>query len=133
MNTAAKAMASIGEANNPAEIQRIMQQFQKENMKMDMAGEMMDDALDSAFDGDELDEETDDVMNEVSQSLPRPLKILFASSETCSVSLAANISLSLLFSLGPSLLHQHFTLGVLAVLSTKFKSCAICDILHNLS
>lgn len=65
MGTAAKAMASIGQANDPAEIQRIMQQFQKENMKMEMAGDMMDDALDSAFDGDELDEETDDVMNEV--------------------------------------------------------------------
>ena len=65
MDTAAKAMAAVGQANNPAEIQRIMQQFQRENAKMDMAGEMMDDALDSAFDTDEMEDETDDVMNQV--------------------------------------------------------------------
>lgn len=65
MDTAAKAMAAVGKANNPAEIQRIMQQFQRENAKMDMAGEMMDDALDSAFDTDEMEDETDDVMNQV--------------------------------------------------------------------
>ena len=66
MDTAAKAMASVGKANSPAEIQRIMQQFQRENAKMEMTGEMMDDALDSAFDTDEMEGETDDVMNEVS-------------------------------------------------------------------
>lgn len=65
MDTAAKAMAAVGQANNPVEIQKIMQQFQKENAKMDMAGEMMDDALDSAFDTEDMEDETDDVMNQV--------------------------------------------------------------------
>lgn len=64
MDTAAKAMASVGKANNPAEMQRIMQQFQRENAKSEMAGEMMDDALDSAFDTDDMEGETDDIVDQ---------------------------------------------------------------------
>ena len=71
MDTAAKAMAAVGKANDPMAMQRVMQQFQRENAKMDMAGEMMDDALDSAFDTDEMEDETDDVMNEVSSVAPQ--------------------------------------------------------------
>jgi len=70
MGTAAKAMAAVGEANDPKEIQKIMMQFQKENAKMDMAGEMMDDALDGAFDTEETEDETDEVMNQVPNLSP---------------------------------------------------------------
>ena len=65
MGTASKAMAAVGAANNPQEIQKIMMQFQKENAKMDMTGEMMEDALDSAFDNGEEEDEADEVMNQV--------------------------------------------------------------------
>lgn len=65
MDTAAKAMAAVGKANNPAEMQKIMQQFQRENAKSEMAGEMMDDALDSAFDTDDIEDETDDLVDQV--------------------------------------------------------------------
>ena len=65
MDSAAKAMAAVGQANDPKAIQKIMQEFSKENMKMDMTSEMMEDALDSAFDTEDADDEADDVMNEV--------------------------------------------------------------------
>ena len=65
MDSAAKAMAAVGQANDPKAIQKIMQEFSKENMKMDMTSEMMDDALDSAFDTEDAEDEADDVMNQV--------------------------------------------------------------------
>ena len=65
METAAKAMAAVGGVNDPAAIQKIMQQFQRENAKADMAGEMMDDALDDVFDTEDGEAEADEVMNEV--------------------------------------------------------------------
>lgn len=65
MATASAAMASVGQAANPAKMQQTMQQFAKENAKMDMASEMMGDAVDDALDDDEVEDETDDLMNQV--------------------------------------------------------------------
>jgi len=85
MGTAAKAMAAVGEANNPQEIQKIMMQFQKENAKMDLAGEMMDDALDSAFDNEDEEDEADEVMNQVTPPTQPPtpqLRLLLINADT---------------------------------------------------
>ena len=68
MATASAAMASVGQAANPAKMQQTMQQFAKENAKMDMASEMMGDAVDDALDDDEVEDETDDLMNQVCTS-----------------------------------------------------------------
>ena len=65
MATASAAMASVGQAANPAKMQQTMLQFAKENAKMDMASEMMGDAVDDALDDDEVEDETDDLMNQV--------------------------------------------------------------------
>lgn len=65
MATASAAMASVGQAANPAKMAQTMQQFAKENAKMDMASEMMGDAVDDALDDDEVEDETDDLMNQV--------------------------------------------------------------------
>ena len=77
MATASAAMASVGQAANPAKMQQTMQQFAKENAKMDMASEMMGDAVDDALDDDEVEDETDDLMNQVNASFLSTLTVLF--------------------------------------------------------
>jgi division protein CdvB (Snf7/Vps24/ESCRT-III family) len=64
--TATKAMAGMQKTMNPAEINKTMQQFSKENAKMEMTSEMMNDTIDNALDDDETEEETGELVSQVS-------------------------------------------------------------------
>merc|ERR1712076_9490 len=71
-NTMAQAMAGVTKAMgrmnkqmNLPQIQKIMQEFAKQNEIMEMKGEMMDDAIDGALDDGETEEETDKVVAQV--------------------------------------------------------------------
>ncbi|XP_003387816.1 PREDICTED: charged multivesicular body protein 2b-like [Amphimedon queenslandica] len=63
MGQTSKAMASMNKQVKLEDIQRTMQQFEKESTKMDMAGEMMDDTMDAILSGDE--DEEDEVIGQV--------------------------------------------------------------------
>lgn len=52
---------AMGQMNLPA-LQRIMQEFQRQNEKMEMVSEVMGDAIDDALEGDE-EEETEELVN----------------------------------------------------------------------
>ena len=67
--------------NLPA-IQRIMNEFEKENSMMDMKEDMMSDAVDEVMDEDENEEEEGDkilkeVLDEIGVSLSQQVKIPF--------------------------------------------------------
>lgn len=53
-------MASMNRGLNLPAIQRIMNEFEKENATMDMKEEMMSDAVDDAMDAEEDEEEEGD-------------------------------------------------------------------------
>lgn len=59
-------MASMNRGLNLPAIQRIMNEFEKENATMDMKEEMMSDAVDDAMDAEEDEEEEGDkILKEV--------------------------------------------------------------------
>ena len=60
-------MASMNRGLNLPQIQRIMNEFEKESATMDMKEEMMSDAVDDVMDDEELDEEEegDKILKEV--------------------------------------------------------------------
>lgn len=62
-----QAMASMNRGLNLPQIQKIMQDFEKENSMMDMKEEMMSDAVDDVMDdeAEEEEEEGDKILKEV--------------------------------------------------------------------
>ncbi|GAA5852873.1 hypothetical protein JCM8547_004715 [Rhodosporidiobolus lusitaniae] len=69
MKGATKAMSLMSRQMNLPQIQRILQEFEKESSTMDMKEEMMGDAIDDAMNDDELgeteEEEGDRILEEV--------------------------------------------------------------------
>lgn len=57
MKGVTKAMASMNRQLNLPQIQRILQEFEKQSEIMDMKEEIMNDAIDDAMEGDEDEEE----------------------------------------------------------------------------
>jgi len=67
MRGATRAMAAMNRGLNLPQIQRIMNEFEKENSMMDMKEEMMSDAVDDVMDDEAEDEEEegDKILKEV--------------------------------------------------------------------
>lgn len=63
------AMGTANSAMNTTEMQKIMNEFTRQNEIAAMKEEMMDDALVDAFDNDEVDEEAEDITNQVLSEL----------------------------------------------------------------
>lgn len=62
---ATKAMVSMGQSMNLPELNRIMQEFARENQRMDLTSEVMDDAINMAVGADNEEEEVDQVVDQV--------------------------------------------------------------------
>eukprot|EP00359_Climacostomum_virens_P005276 CAMPEP_0204905816 /NCGR_PEP_ID=MMETSP1397-20131031/5636_1 /ASSEMBLY_ACC=CAM_ASM_000891 /TAXON_ID=49980 /ORGANISM="Climacostomum Climacostomum virens, Strain Stock W-24" /LENGTH=186 /DNA_ID=CAMNT_0052074751 /DNA_START=285 /DNA_END=845 /DNA_ORIENTATION=- len=62
---ATKAMVSMGKTMNLPELNRIMQEFARENQRMDLTSEVMDDAINLAVGDADEEEEADQVVNQV--------------------------------------------------------------------
>ncbi|XP_019879319.1 charged multivesicular body protein 2a [Aethina tumida] len=69
MKGVTKAMASMNRQLNLPQIQRILQEFEKQSEIMDMKEEIMNDAIDDAMEGDDDEEESDAVVNQVLDEL----------------------------------------------------------------
>ncbi|XP_018579429.1 charged multivesicular body protein 2a [Anoplophora glabripennis] len=69
MKGVTKAMASMNRQLNLPQIQRILQEFEKQSEIMDMKEEVMNDAIDDAMEGDDDEEESDAVVNQVLDEL----------------------------------------------------------------
>ncbi|XP_044736497.1 charged multivesicular body protein 2a [Chrysoperla carnea] len=69
MRGVTKAMASMNRQMNMPQIQRILQEFEKQSEIMDMKEEMMNDAIDDAMGEDDDEEETDTVVTQVLDEL----------------------------------------------------------------
>jgi len=73
-------MASMNRGLNLPQIQRIMNEFEKESAAMDMKEEMMSDAVDDVMDDEALDEEEEgdkilkEVLDEIGIGLSQELK-----------------------------------------------------------
>ena len=65
MKGVTKAMGQMNRQMNLPSLQRIMQEFERQNEKMELVSEVMGDAIDDALEGDEEEEETDDLVNQV--------------------------------------------------------------------
>lgn len=98
-------MASMNRGLNLPAIQRIMNEFEKENATMDMKEEMMSDAVDDAMDAEEDEEEEGDkilkeVLDEIGVDLsqqvcnhfPYFISLTFVSADGCADG-TCNISL----------------------------------------
>ncbi|KAH7939672.1 charged multivesicular body protein 2a [Rhipicephalus sanguineus] len=69
MRGVTRAMQSMNKQLNLPQIQKIMQEFEKQSEIMDMKEEMMNDAIDDAMGDDEDEEESDAIVNEVLDEL----------------------------------------------------------------
>ncbi|CAH0560808.1 unnamed protein product [Brassicogethes aeneus] len=69
MKGVTKAMASMNRQLNLPQIQRILQDFEKQSEIMDMKEEIMNDAIDDAMEGDDDEEESDAIVNQVLDEL----------------------------------------------------------------
>ncbi|KAF5301459.1 hypothetical protein FQA39_LY02188 [Lamprigera yunnana] len=69
MKGVTKAMQSMNRQLNLPQIQKILQDFEKQSEIMDMKEEMMNDAIDDAMEGDDDEEETDAVVAQVFDEL----------------------------------------------------------------
>ncbi|XP_050315143.1 charged multivesicular body protein 2a-like [Anthonomus grandis grandis] len=69
MKGVTRAMASMNRQLNLPQIQRILQEFEKQSEIMDMKEEIMNDAIDDAMEGDDDEEESDAVVNQVLDEL----------------------------------------------------------------
>lgn len=69
MRGVTRAMQSMNKQLNLPQIQKIMQEFEKQSEVMDMKEEMMNDAIDDAMGDDEDEEESDAIVNEVLDEL----------------------------------------------------------------
>jgi charged multivesicular body protein 2A len=65
MKGVTKAMAQMNRQLNLPGLQRIMQDFERQNERMEMVSEVMGDAIDDALEGDEEEEETEELVNQV--------------------------------------------------------------------
>ncbi len=65
MSSVAKAMTKMNKAVNVPAINKMMQQFMRENEKSELMQEMMGDAMDDVMDTEGDAEETDKVVNQV--------------------------------------------------------------------
>jgi len=75
MKGVTKAMQSMNRQLNLPQIQRILQEFEKQSEIMDMKEEMMNDAIDDAMEGDEDEEESDAVVSQVLDELGLQLNV----------------------------------------------------------
>ncbi|XP_063906133.1 charged multivesicular body protein 2a [Zophobas morio] len=69
MKGVTKAMQSMNRQLNLPQIQRILQEFEKQSEIMDMKEEIMNDAIDDAMEDDGDEEESDAVVNQVLDEL----------------------------------------------------------------
>ncbi|OQV25290.1 Charged multivesicular body protein 2a [Hypsibius exemplaris] len=69
MKGVAKAMGQMNKQMNLPQIQKIMQEFEKQSEIMDMKEEMMNDVMDDAMGDDNDEEETDQIVNKVLDEL----------------------------------------------------------------
>ncbi|CAH1370183.1 hypothetical protein MTP99_011727 [Tenebrio molitor] len=69
MKGVTKAMQSMNRQLNLPQIQRILQEFEKQSEIMDMKEEVMNDAIDDAMEDDADEEESDAVVNQVLDEL----------------------------------------------------------------
>lgn len=69
MKGVTKAMGTMNKKMNLPEIQKIMQEFEKQSQMMDMKEEMMDDAIDSALGDDDDEEEGDKIVTQVLEEI----------------------------------------------------------------
>ncbi|XP_056630410.1 charged multivesicular body protein 2a [Diorhabda carinulata] len=69
MKGVTKAMQSMNKQLNLPQIQRILQEFEKQSEIMDMKEEVMNDAIDDAMEGDDDEEESDAIVNQVLDEL----------------------------------------------------------------
>ncbi|XP_054933752.1 charged multivesicular body protein 2a [Dermacentor andersoni] len=69
MRGVTRAMQNMNRQLNLPQIQKIMQEFEKQSEIMDMKEEMMNDAIDDAMGDDEDEEESDAIVNEVLDEL----------------------------------------------------------------
>merc|ERR1712014_12533 len=65
MKGVTRAMGRMNKSMNLPQIQKIMQEFEKQSEMMEMKGEMMDDAIDDALDDGETEEETEKIVGQV--------------------------------------------------------------------
>ena len=73
MKGVTKAMMSMNKQMKLPEIQKIMQEFEKQSEIMDMKEEMMSDVLDDALGEEGDEEETDAIVTQVTQKITVPL------------------------------------------------------------
>ncbi|XP_069362398.1 charged multivesicular body protein 2a isoform X1 [Maniola hyperantus] len=69
MRGVTRAMASMNRQLNVPQIQKILQEFEKQSEIMDMKEEMMNDSIDEAMEGDEDEEESDAVVSQILDEL----------------------------------------------------------------
>lgn len=69
MKGVTKAMQSMNKQLNLPQIQKIMQEFEKQSEIMDMKEEMMNDAIDDAMGDDDDEEESDAIVSQVLDEL----------------------------------------------------------------
>lgn len=69
MKGVTRAMQNMNRQLNLPQIQKIMQEFEKQSEVMDMKEEMMNDAIDDAMGDDEDEEESDAIVSEVLDEL----------------------------------------------------------------
>ncbi|KAL1509765.1 hypothetical protein ABEB36_004451 [Hypothenemus hampei] len=69
MKGVTRAMATMNRQMNLPQIQRILQEFEKQSEIMDMKEEVMNDAIDDAMEGDDDEEESDAIVNQVLDEL----------------------------------------------------------------
>jgi len=69
MKGVTKALQSMDRQLNLPQIERILQEFEKQSEIMDMKEEMMNEAIDDAMEGDEDEEESDAVVSQVLDEL----------------------------------------------------------------
>jgi charged multivesicular body protein 2A len=62
---ATKAMVSMGKSMNLPELNRIMQEFSRENQRMELTSEVMDDAINMAVGAEDEEDEVDQVVSRV--------------------------------------------------------------------
>lgn len=65
MKGVTKAMGQMNRHMNLPSLQKIMQEFERQNEKMEMVTEVMGDAIDDALEGDAEEEETEELVNQV--------------------------------------------------------------------
>jgi len=89
MKGVTKAMQNMNRQLKLPQIQKILQEFEKQSEIMDMKEEMMNDAMDDALGGEEDEEESDAVVSQILDELGLQLKDQLSSLPAASGGLAA--------------------------------------------